>query len=89
VLAFTFIVQGVLEIISSLRMRPHEGWGWVLVAGILGVIVGLMILGEFPTSAAWAIGLLVGINLIVSGIAYIALAMRARRLENQIGLGQT
>jgi len=89
VLAFTFLVQGVLEVISSLRMRPHEGWGWVMVAGILGVIVGLMILGEFPSSAAWAIGLLVGINLIVSGIAYISLAMKARRLENQIGLGQT
>jgi len=89
VLAFTFIVQGILEVISSLRMRPHEGWGWVLVAGILGILVGLMILNQFPSSAAWAIGLLVGINLIVSGIAYIALAMKARRMENEIGLGQT
>ncbi len=87
-LAFTFVIQGVLEIISGFRMRPHEGWGWVLFAGILGVIVGLMILNNFPSSAAWAIGLLVGINLIASGIAYIALAMSARRYEAQIGMGQ-
>lgn len=88
VLAFTFLVQGVLEIVSSFRMRPHEGWGWVLFAGILGVIIGLMILNRFPSSAAWAIGLLVGINLIASGIAYIALAMSARRHEAQMGMGQ-
>ncbi len=87
-LAFTFIIQGVLEIVSSFRMRPHEGWGWVLFAGILGVVIGLMILGRFPSSAAWAIGLLVGINLIASGVAYIALAMSARRYEEQIGMGQ-
>jgi uncharacterized membrane protein HdeD (DUF308 family) len=87
-LAFTFIIQGALGIVSSFRMRPHEGWGWVLFAGILGVVIGLMILGGFPSSAAWAIGLLVGINLIASGVAYIALAMSARRYEEQIGMGQ-
>lgn len=87
-LAFTFLLQGVLEIVSGFRMRPHEGWGWVLFAGILGVIIGLMILNNFPSSAAWAIGLLVGINLIASGIAYIALAMSARRHEAQMGVGQ-
>jgi len=86
VLALTFILQGVLEVISALRMRPHEGWGWVLVAGILGVVVGLMILNQFPSSAAWAIGILVGINLIVSGIAYISLAMSARRHEAEMGM---
>jgi len=87
-LAFTFLIQGALEIVSGFRMRPHEGWGWVLFAGILGVVVGLMILNNFPSSAAWAIGLLVGINLIASGIAYIALAMSARRYEEQMGMGQ-
>ena len=87
-LAFTFLLQGALQIISGFRMRPHEGWGWVLFAGILGVIVGLMILNNFPGSAAWAIGLLVGINLIASGVAYIALAMSARRHESRMGVGQ-
>lgn len=79
-IAVTFIVQGVLEVISAFRYRPLDGWMWVLFAGIVAIGVGLMILGRFPSSAEWAIGLLVGINLIASGIAYMGLAMSVRRL---------
>ncbi|MFP3921792.1 MAG: HdeD family acid-resistance protein [Dichotomicrobium sp.] len=78
-LALAFLARGVLEIISAFRMRPLDGWGWLLVAGIVGVLVGLFILVEFPSSAAWAIGLLVGVNLIASGIAYISLAYSAKQ----------
>lgn len=88
-LALAFLARGVLEIVSAFRMRPLEGWGWLLVAGILGVIVGLFILNQFPSSAGWAIGLLVGINLIASGIAYISLAYSAKKRGEGMSMERT
>ena len=78
-LAAMFIAQGVLEFGMAFRIRPREGWVWMLVSGIIAILVGLMIFGGLPATAAWAIGLLVGINLISSGLAYLFLALAAGR----------
>ncbi|ODA68958.1 acid-resistance membrane protein [Methyloligella halotolerans] len=80
-LAAMFAIQGVLEIAMGLRMRPHDGWGWMLFAGIVALAVGIMIVMNLPTSAAWAIGLLVGINLVMTGSAYLFLPMAASRAQ--------
>jgi len=76
-LALMFIFQGVIEAGIAFRIRPHDGWIWMLLAGIVAVAVGVLLLAELPSSAAWAIGLLVGINLIMSGVAYLVLPMAA------------
>lgn len=78
-LAVMFIVQGALESGIGFRMRPQEGWGWMLISGIIAIVVGLLIVAELPSSAVWAIGLLVGINMISSGCAYLLLALAAGR----------
>ncbi|HEU0060204.1 MAG TPA: HdeD family acid-resistance protein [Hyphomicrobiaceae bacterium] len=78
-LAAMFIVEGGLEISLALRVRPHEGWGWLLVSGIVAVAVGLLIALGLPSSAAWAIGLLAGINLISTGWGFLFLALAGRR----------
>lgn len=76
-LALMFIVQGVLEAGIAFRIRPHAGWVWMLLAGIVAVAVGVLLIAELPSSATWAIGLLVGINLIMSGFAYLFLPLAA------------
>jgi uncharacterized membrane protein HdeD (DUF308 family) len=76
-LALMFIVQGVLEAGIAFRIRPHAGWVWMLLASIVAVAVGVLLIAKLPSSAAWAIGLLVGINLIMSGFAYLFLPMAA------------
>jgi uncharacterized membrane protein HdeD (DUF308 family) len=78
-LALMFIIQGVIEIGIAFRIRPHDGWIWMLLAGIVAVAVGVLLLAQLPSSATWAIGLLVGINLIMSGVAYLVLPMAAAR----------
>ncbi len=78
-LALMFIVQGVLEAIMALRIRPTKGWVWIMVSGLVALAVGVLIFVQLPSSAAWAIGLLAGINLISSGWAYLFLAMEAGR----------
>jgi uncharacterized membrane protein HdeD (DUF308 family) len=78
-LAALFLAEGVLEVILGLRVRPHEGWGWLLLSGLIAIAVGVLIAAELPSSAAWAIGLLTGINLLSSGVSFAALALAGRR----------
>jgi uncharacterized membrane protein HdeD (DUF308 family) len=79
VIAHSIIAQGVLKAVMAFRMRPHAGWVWMLVAGIAALAVGVLIIAHLPSSAAWAIGLLVGIKLIMSGWAYLLLPMAVAR----------
>jgi uncharacterized membrane protein HdeD (DUF308 family) len=78
-LAALFIAQGVLEGLMAFRMRPAAGWLWMLIAAIAAFAVGVLIIAHLPSSAAWAIGLLVGIKLIMSGWAYLFLTMAATK----------
>lgn len=76
--AFLFIIQGIVESAIAFRVRPAQGWGWMLFAGLAAVLAGGMIIAGLPSTAAWAIGFLVGIKLMTSGWAYLLLALGAR-----------
>jgi uncharacterized membrane protein HdeD (DUF308 family) len=78
-LAATFVVQGILECGMALRMRSQAGWISMLISGIIAIVAGLLIFTHLPTSAVWAVGLLVGINLISSGWAYLFLTLAAAK----------
>lgn len=78
-LAALFLAEGVLEAIMAVRVRPHEGWGWLLLSGLVAIAVGVLIAYELPSSAAWAIGLLAGINLLSTGVSFVVLALAGRR----------
>jgi uncharacterized membrane protein HdeD (DUF308 family) len=79
VLAVFLIVEGIFKIITALRVRDHDGWGWLLASGIVSVILGVLIWAEWPASGLWVIGLLVGIQLLFTGWALVMLALAARR----------
>ena len=53
-------------------------WGWMLTAGVMDIIVAAIIVAGLPGSALWAIGLLVGINLLFGGATLIGVALAAR-----------
>ena len=76
-----FIADGVLETIMAFKIRPAAGWGWVLASGIVSFIIGGLIWARFPSSALWAIGLLVGVNLLFSGISFLSLSMGSKSTE--------
>jgi uncharacterized membrane protein HdeD (DUF308 family) len=80
IVAAVFIAKGVFQVIFSFRMRPHSGWVWMLVAGILAILVGVIIWIDWPVSTAWALGYLVGISLIFSGWSYVMLSLAAKRV---------
>lgn len=78
ILAAFFVVQGIFEIAHGVQAKGHRGRGWLIVSGIAGLIVGVLLLLGWPSTAIWAIGALVGINFIFTGIALLALASRPR-----------
>ncbi|MET0409432.1 MAG: HdeD family acid-resistance protein [Hyphomicrobium sp.] len=83
VLVAFFIIEGIASIMFALEHRNELPGTWVamLLSGIVDLILGGMIFLGLPSSAAWAIGLLVGINMIFGGFALIAMALQARKLD--------
>ncbi len=83
VIAALFIAEGIFESIMAFRVRPHDGWIWLLLSGIAALAVGVIIAMGLPESAVWALGLLVGINLLFSGWSYVFLALAGRRAHEE------
>jgi uncharacterized membrane protein HdeD (DUF308 family) len=78
-LAAYFIVTGIVELFAAFGVRPTQGWGWMLVNGIVTLLLGLMIWRQFPVSGIWALGTLFGIKLLFSGASLLGLGMAMRR----------
>src|SRR5436190_11502107 len=80
VLSVFFAVEGVASIMYALEHRQQLSgrWGFMLFSGVIDLILAGMILIGLPGTAAWAIGLLVGINMIFGGSALIAMGLHAR-----------
>jgi len=79
-LATLFLVEGVLDIILFFKMRPLQGSGWVLTDGLVTLLLGGMIYLQWPASSLWAIGTLVGISLIFSGVARVMMSLAVRKV---------
>ena len=76
-----FIIEGIASIMFAAEHRRQLSgrWGWMLASGIIDLILAAIILTGLPGSAVWAIGLLLGINLVFGGSALISMALAARR----------
>lgn len=83
-LAIYFLVDGICEIIAAFKIKPDQGWGWVLFNGIIALLLGIMIWRQWPVSGAWAIGVLVGIHILITGWTMIILGTGARRIAGAI-----
>jgi uncharacterized membrane protein HdeD (DUF308 family) len=66
-----FFMDGVFRVLLSFQIKPGPRWAWVLFNGILMIILGILIWSQWPFNAAWILGLLVGIGLLVNGLVTI------------------
>lgn len=75
-----FVVEGVVTIMYALEHKREltERWGWMLTSGVVDLLVAVLILLGLPGSFAWAIGLIVGINLLFGGASMVAMALAAK-----------
>jgi uncharacterized membrane protein HdeD (DUF308 family) len=83
VLIAFFAIEGVASIMFALEHRRELSgrWAWMLTSGVIDLILAVVILAGLPGSAAWALGLLVGINMIFGGSALIGMALHARQFS--------
>jgi uncharacterized membrane protein HdeD (DUF308 family) len=80
----SLVVDGISGVILAFRVRPEAGWGWMLFSAAMGVVLGFLLLREWPLSGLWAIGTLVGINLLFSGLSIISVGAAARSVTKQL-----
>ena len=75
-----FLAEGIATIMYALEHRRelYQRWSWLLVAGLMDILIAIIIVAGLPGSALWAIGLLVGINLLFGGASLIGMALAAR-----------
>jgi len=80
VLIAFFVVEGLATIMFALdhRSKLSGRWGWMLVSGIVDLFLAAIILMGLPGTVAWALGLIVGINMVFGGGSLIAMALSAR-----------
>jgi uncharacterized membrane protein HdeD (DUF308 family) len=83
VLVAFFIIEGVASIVGAIEHRQHlRSWGWVLFSGIIDLLLAFLIWDGWPSSADWAIGLLVGINMLFLGLSLVMTALAARLMND-------
>ena len=74
-----FLIEGISKVIFALTIRPFPNWGWVLLSGIVGIVLAFYLWASIPVSAAWLLGVLLGIELICEGAAISHLAWQVRK----------
>lgn len=82
ILAIAFAVEGIWKIVASFSYRPASGWFAVLGSGLVSLLLGYLIYAQWPSSELWAVGILVGANLLITGVALLAVAVTVRRLKD-------
>ncbi len=86
-LAAYLMISGIFDIVHSIELREVTGWFMLLLNGLVGLVFGVMIWQQWPVSGSWAIGLIFGASLMLSGASLVALGFTARwvRIKNSRG----
>lgn len=79
-LAIFFFIEGIFDIGTFIWARKSEGSEWLLLHGIVTLLLGVLIWRHWPFSSLWALGTLVGISMLVTGITRLMMAIRIRKL---------
>jgi uncharacterized membrane protein HdeD (DUF308 family) len=79
-LAILFAADGISAIILALRLPPLSGAGWVILDGVVSVVVAALIWSRWPSSADWAVGVIIGIKLFIDGLAITAIGMTVKHI---------
>ena len=83
-LSGVILAEGVLEVVAYFRLKSMHGASWMLINGIVTLLLGGLIWFHWPSSSVWAIGTLVGVNLLMTGISRLMLGLAARKLARAV-----
>jgi uncharacterized membrane protein HdeD (DUF308 family) len=77
-----FVVHGLWKLSTAIRYRNVANWAWLLLSGLVSLIFVYLLWKQWPLSGAWAIGVLVGLDLLLTGLAMIILAASMRKVRS-------
>ncbi len=83
VLIIYFVAMGIFRLLVAARERGENGAGWLAVNGLLSLLIGLFVGLDFPSSADWAIGLLVGIDFIFTGWVLVMIGVAGKQTTRE------
>ena len=83
-LAVIILAEAALEFVAYFGARRESGSVWLLINGLITLLLGGLIWVHWPSSSVWAIGTLVGVNLLMTGFSRLMLGMAARKLASQV-----
>jgi uncharacterized membrane protein HdeD (DUF308 family) len=78
-IAVVFLIQGVIRIALAFRVRPQAGWGWLLAAGLIALLVCVTMGMKLQYTSFYTPGTVAAIALLVAGCAYVVIALANRR----------
>jgi uncharacterized membrane protein HdeD (DUF308 family) len=78
VLGVYIALEGVFELALFSLVRKQPGSIWFLIDGLVSLLLAGLIFFHWPSSSVWAVGTLVGVSLLFSGIARLTFPMRPR-----------
>ncbi len=82
-LASFLLIYGIFALMLAFRMRPHQGWGWVLFDAIVTILLGILVWAHWPFNSDWVVGTLFGISIFVSGVTRLMVSLALRRVASQ------
>ncbi|EXJ14259.1 HdeD family acid-resistance protein [Imhoffiella purpurea] len=81
VLGVALLTAGSLRLVIAFQHRKEKGWTWAAFGGALSLLLGVLVLVQWPVSGVWVIGLVVAIELLINGWTAIFLGLAARRVN--------
>lgn len=79
ILGIALLASGIIRVFLAFSVKQEQSWIWVAISGLITVILGLMILGRWPVSSLYVLGLFLGIDLVMAGAGWIGLGLGLRR----------
>jgi len=78
-LSGVILAEGALELVAYFRLRRVGGVSWLLINGVVTILLGAVVWAHWPSSTVWAIGMLVGVNLLLTGMSRLMMGLAVRR----------
>jgi uncharacterized membrane protein HdeD (DUF308 family) len=75
-LAAIFVMDGAAQLVLAFELRPVDGWGWMLLSGIVAIVVGVLLAAELQAMSLVTLGILLGVSFLASGLARVVLSRR-------------
>lgn len=79
-IAVLFFASGTFRVAVATRLRPYDGWAWLMLSGVVGIVLGLLITLMLPQAAGWVLGVMIGLDLLFAGWWLLSVAISAGKI---------